>query len=723
MNYLVMTRMSCKWTTLLLIIWGCCGPWAYAQQATRGELDLTNWTPAESQTLTLAGEWAFYWDRILSPQQVAAQPGPDLYAPVPGAWSSYQINNNPLTGEGCATYALRIRMPSSGRAFSLHTPFIWTSHRIFVNGRQVMASGEVACDPETVLPQMIRTVIDLPPGQQEIQLVVQVSDYSGLGGDIGEFELGHPTHVHGRVDEANMFNLLVMGALLIMALYYLLLYYFRRKETGMLYFGLIAFAFVVRFAFFGDHYVYQWLNLHAPFFSFPVQLKGYYIPTVLLVLFGLRYLLALFPQEALRPAYLRILQYLLLGYCIVLLLMPGSLLPYVLPFGFVLMAPGIVYFLYVLVLALRRGRPYARLIALGIMLVVLAGLHDALLLLSGISIGTRTELVTYGFVCFLFLQIIVLGRRFSTAFNEVEDLSQNLEKKVIERTHELQEANEEIVAKNENLEAAYREIEEKNQDITDSIVYARRIQLSILPKDELLSQFLPDSFVFYQPKDIVSGDFYWFYYQQDELYICAADCTGHGVPGAFMSVMGSNMLTSVTQEALLPDTGPMLDRLNSLVREALNQDRGGRDTAQDGMDVALVRLNLKTRRLQYSGANRPLLYLRMGELNEIAPEKRPIGGGSQLYAAAEGGSASFTTHEIQLMPEDRIYLYTDGITDQFGGEARRKFTPPRLRRLLQEIHLQPMDAQKVRLKTELDTWMGALSQTDDMMVIGLRIPI
>ena len=254
-------------------------------------------------------------------------------------------------------------------------------------------------------------------------------------------------------------------------------------------------------------------------------------------------------------------------------------------------------------------------------------------------------------------------------------------------------------------------IKEKNKDITDSINYARKIQQSILPTEEILKNNYPDSFVLYKPKDIISGDFYWYMNVGDYLLFACADCTGHGVPGALMSMIGSNFMTDIVNEKEITSPDLVLSELDKRVRKALRQDV---EDSKDGMDVAFCALHKGKKILHYAGANRPLILIRKGELTEYAPSKHPIGG-------QHASEKKFTDNKIQLEAGDCLYLSTDGYADQFGGPKGKKLMKKNFYTLLQQIHAKPMPEQSNLLLKIMEDWRGELEQVDDVLVMGIRI--
>ena len=277
-------------------------------------------------------------------------------------------------------------------------------------------------------------------------------------------------------------------------------------------------------------------------------------------------------------------------------------------------------------------------------------------------------------------------------------LYENLEEKVRERTIELYHQKEII--------------EEKNKHITDSIRYAKRIQDATLPSIGLVRSYLPDSFVLFKPKDIVSGDFYWVEQFNETVLFAVVDCTGHGVPGAFLSLIGHNSLNQIVNELGIYKPAEILYELDKIVYKTL-QNNLEHTNIKDGMDMAICSLNLETKELEFAGAYNPLYLVRDGELQEIKGDKLAIGTGQK--------EERYNNAEIQLLPDDRIYLFSDGYADQFGGPKGKKFKYSQFKELLVQIHGKPMEAQHKLLNHYIDAWQGDLEQLDDVCIIGVKV--
>lgn len=257
-------------------------------------------------------------------------------------------------------------------------------------------------------------------------------------------------------------------------------------------------------------------------------------------------------------------------------------------------------------------------------------------------------------------------------------------------------------------------IEAKNKDITDSIKYAKRIQGAILPPETHWHKLLPDSFVYYRPKDILSGDFYWIEENDEAVFIAAVDCTGHGVPGALMSIVGYNLLNKAVLEQNLQQPAEILNMLNKWVTITLRQTIDD-SSVRDGMDISLCRISKKTNELQWAGAFNPLYIVRNGKLKELRGDKFPIG------IFINESMDEFTSHTEQLYSGDTLYLFTDGYADQFGGPKGKKFKYKNLQELLLSKNSETMEKQKENLESTLEDWKGELEQVDDILVIGVRI--
>ncbi len=277
--------------------------------------------------------------------------------------------------------------------------------------------------------------------------------------------------------------------------------------------------------------------------------------------------------------------------------------------------------------------------------------------------------------------------------------------------------NAQILEANEELTVLNEAINKQKNEILDSITYAQRIQAAMLPPEQYFNEVLNDVFIQFRPRDIVSGDFFWIKQVNQYVILAAADCTGHGVPGAFMSLLGISFLNEIVQRREITQANQVLNELRKMIRNSLRQ-QGQTEEAKDGIDMALCVFDEKNHTLQYSGANNPLYLIRdkngAPELTEFKADRMPLG----YY---QGSFKTFTNKDIQLEYGDVFYLFSDGFVDQKGGKANKKFLSKNFKNLLIKIHQEPMQEQKKILDKTITNWMGDNAQIDDILVLGVRV--
>ncbi|MBI5540835.1 MAG: DUF4154 domain-containing protein [Bacteroidia bacterium] len=339
------------------------------------------------------------------------------------------------------------------------------------------------------------------------------------------------------------------------------------------------------------------------------------------------------------------------------------------------------------------------------------------------------QLILYLFIAIILL-ITVMGYFIFKAYKVKKRANKLLKEKnfeIMEQNEEIRQQKEEIEAQRDEIEKQNAELEiqkktaedqrdeitEQKEEIMASIHYARRIQTAVLPPSKFISKILPDHFfILNKPRDIVSGDYYWMAQKGNKTIIAAADCTGHGVPGAFMSLLGVSFLNEVINKMDEIYANNILDKLRESVINALNQ-AGTEGITKDGMDLALCVLDLNTYELQFAGANNPLYLIRNKELIETKADKMPIG----LYDE----NKPFTNNLFQLQKDDAFYIFSDGYPDQFGGPSGKKFMYKKMKELLVNIQDEKMSDQQKILEKTIEDWQGDLFQVDDMLIIGVKV--
>jgi serine phosphatase RsbU (regulator of sigma subunit) len=307
---------------------------------------------------------------------------------------------------------------------------------------------------------------------------------------------------------------------------------------------------------------------------------------------------------------------------------------------------------------------------------------------------------------FVFILTLVLYRQYRVQNKVNQALN--------EQKNAINQQKIEIELQKENIEKANTILAEKNNQIVDSLEYAKRIQLSLLPDGNLLKKKFSGSFIWYLPKDIVGGDFYWYSENKDSICIVVMDCSGHGVPGAFMTVLANTLLNRRAYEMKRVDTpNNILTYLDKNVKKELNQ-QGIQLSAFEGIDLAVCIIDTKTHRLKFSGAKIPLYYYSNRKLNHINGNRQSIGGGNNT-------SKKFDVSTINLKQGDIIYLATDGFQDQFGGEKGKKFMKIHFKNLIKSIAELPMEEQNEKLVSVFHNWKDFNIQTDDILVVGIQV--
>lgn len=284
----------------------------------------------------------------------------------------------------------------------------------------------------------------------------------------------------------------------------------------------------------------------------------------------------------------------------------------------------------------------------------------------------------------------------------------------IYRFREKKKDNNLLASQKSEIEEQKEELQHKNKEITDSINYAKRIQGSVLPSAKLSKTLFPESFIYFQPKDIVSGDFYWIAQKNDLIYYAVADCTGHGVPGAMMSMLGNSLLNQIVLNSKIDSPEIILKELHFHVVKTLNENMQQR-ASKDGMDIALIRIDLKKKQVVYAGAGRPLYVIKNDQLEIYKADKYSIGG---IYDTQD---VNYLLHEIKINTPTQFYMFTDGVPDQFGGPKGKKFMSKQLQEFITGTSSLPVNEQEQRFKAVFESWKSVVEQTDDVTLISIRL--
>ncbi|MCK4663973.1 MAG: SpoIIE family protein phosphatase [Bacteroidales bacterium] len=312
---------------------------------------------------------------------------------------------------------------------------------------------------------------------------------------------------------------------------------------------------------------------------------------------------------------------------------------------------------------------------------------------------------------FIFLFVTILSYE-KSKLKDIKRL-EKAKNEILKNNEILAEQNEEIIIHLEEIEKQRDVVTNQKREITDSILYAKRIQEALLPPDEVLDEALSEYCVLFKPKDIVSGDFYWLKKIENLIIIAVADCTGHGVPGAFMSMLGVSLLNETVINDDEIKANQILNQLRDKLKKSLRQS-GKRGEQKDGMDIALCIIDTEKMKIQYSGAYNPMYLFRNNNIIEFQGDKNPVG----IYILEK---ESFTNHETDIQKGDVIYIFTDGYIDQMGGTYNKKFLSGNFKKLLLNIHKNPMNEQKTILEKTITDWKKNKEQVDDILIFGMKI--
>jgi len=683
----------------------------------------------------LNGKWEFYPNQLISPIKFNSNKKQKTeYVYVPSFWQNYSKFEN--ININYATYRLQIVKNKNDKKFGLRINNVNSAYKIWVNGNFLCEVGKVSDEVQKIKPKRNTTVNYFSTHKDSIDLVIQVSNFKhSKGGIIQSVELASEKAIVKSENKRLALDFFLFGLMLIVGIYHLIFYVLRRDVLSTLFFALLTLSTAIHLSVSGD---FKIINLLYSDISWNLQLKIDYLFYYFIFLFFSLFIVSMFKKEV-KKLFLWIMYGFTSIMSLIVLFSKPILFTKTLFIFDLFIVFAIVYLIYVIVKALVHQIEGAKLTLLGSFILVIAIVNDILneqMLISSI------ELVPYALVIFIFIESYIISAGFSKAYIYSDELTQeldyvnnNLEKLVKERTLEVENQKEELAVKtnrllvanddvkkvNDILEAQTNILNKKNKSLTDSLNYAKRLQSAVLPDASYLHKRLPEHFIYFNPKDIVSGDFYW-YGEVDSSWdfddastikiLIASDCTGHGVPGAFMTLLGHNFLHLIVNIQEVIDPEQILYKLDQLVVETLRQRESG--TMKDGMDIAIIALDEQKQQITFAGAGNPLFYVRNNELFEIKGSSFGIGG------VLRNREKVFEPHKITYQKGDVFYIFSDGFYDQIGGGEGRKFYKKRFKELLIGLHKFPLDEQKSRLHNVFERWKSDKKQIDDVLIVGLK---
>ncbi|MDX1902941.1 MAG: SpoIIE family protein phosphatase [Thermonemataceae bacterium] len=644
--------------------------------------------------ISLEGEWFFAWKKALTPANAKKE---KYFLALPSEWNKFGFSP-----QGYATYSLLLKLPQDSKNLALELPNVASAYRIWLNDTEFQGKGQFSINKQGSKAAYQGNIILLPDSllqRKEIQITLQISNYEHFrGGIYMPLYIGDKEIIEAKKSSVAALEMFGLGALFFMMTFHFILFFFhsQSQQKEALFLALLCLFIILRTLVInvGSQY---WYKLF-PDSDFSLVLHIEFITAYAFPFLMINFINAIFPDILSSKALKRL--NLVASFLIFTAFLPVSSYLYTLPIFYIFLL--IAYFteFYVCVKAIKYKYPQANTIFIAFLIPFLVSFFESLHH-SGILFLPYANISFLGVLFFLFLQSFVISYRIAQAFRKSAYLSKNLEIEVQVRTQELEEQK--------------LQFEKVNENILASIRYAQRIQSGILPSQQRMSKHLKDFFLFYKPRDIVGGDFYWLQKRHNDLYIAAADCTGHGVPGALMAVMGDIALDYAFFRQENQDLATMMHSFDMELLKLINKNASKEDElSRDGIVVTLCKINFEDKKLSYVGANSPMYLIRKGELKEFLPQKYIIGGSNE-------DEKHFEVQEIDLQENDMLYLFSDGYVDQFGGDKKKKYGTKRFKELLLSISNEPTQEQERIISKEFEEWKRNFSQIDDILLIGIRV--
>lgn len=705
-------------------------------QAVNGVVNITQ-DDLDNGIIKLDGEWEFFWKELISPQEFSQKKiGEGKYSLVPNTWNTYADKDTSISAKGFATYHLQIYKQAKDSIFGIQFNRIKTAYKIWVNGKLLSEIGKVASDKKNMAPGRNNLIHYFTSKSEKIEIVLQISNFKHRKGGIeGSILFGTEKTMIGKAKKDFGISFFLFGLLIIVAVNHLILYKLRGDVTSSLFFALLILSITLNLSISETHNI---LSLFFSNINWDILLKLDYISDYLCLFFFLKYISSLYKEES-SPLIIRVVLIYTLVMSLFIIVTSPAVFTYSIIQLYVIGSLIVLYILFVLAKAMVSEKEGAKQALFGVLVVTATIINDSLN--NSLVINTY-YLIPYGLATFIIIQSYLISFRLSKAYSysiqladELDYFNENLEKIVHTRTTQIEKQKEELVIKSDNLSVANDEIvkinqvlegqtvviQKKNKALTDSLNYAKRLQDAVLPDENLLIENFPEHFIFFKPKDIVSGDFYWYgevdsswdFDESNKIKIMvAADCTGHGVPGAFMTLLGYNFLHMIVNIQEVVDPEQILYKLDQLVIETLKQRESG--TMKDGMDIAVMKVDEEKETITFAGAGNPIFYIRDGELTEVKGSNFGIGGVLRKAKV-------YVPHKIPYQKGDIFYIFSDGFSDQIGGEDGRKFYKKRLKNFLVENHKKPIEEQKDLLNERFLSWKGDKKQIDDVLIMGIKM--
>ncbi len=746
---------------LITVIFSGCGFFQNSDNylAEKGVLNLSGLN-FNNKYVALDGQWEFYHRQLLYSSDFKNSSNNNQsksYIKVPASWNFVPTISDTIQPFDFGTYRLKIIVDKNIEKWAIKNFTPSTASRIFVNGELLMETGKVGTSQKNSIPDYEPGIASFNNKSSEIEIIIQVSNFHHKNGGLRrKIELGSNELINRYHYRSLLTYFSLMGSVFIMALYHIGLFWVRKKDRSALYFGLVCLAVELRILFTGE-YPINFLIPVSYNWKITFEYLGFYIAVPAFAAYTYRLFEKNFNKFVLYSSFI-------IGFAFtgIVIFSPPQIFIETLLFYEIFTVISIAYALFVIIKAILNHKTDAYVFLFGFFILFITLINDILYQSEIIFTG---DFFSYGLFAFILIQGILISMRYSAAFTQIKYLSEtlnqqndNLDKLVEQRTAKLEETKKEIEQQRETLALQKREliattiqltatnkklenreievlqqneeINQKNRKLTDSISYASRIQAATLPPDGYTKQLFHDLFILYIPKDIVSGDFYWMKEKNNKTYFAVADCTGHGVPGAFMSMLGISLLNEIITNTQNLHANQILDKLRNMVVTALRQT-GQRGEAQDGMDISLCIYDAKKMLLEFSGANSTIYFVKENKIPAIETNRnikiQNTNTGKFLYEIKGSkvpvgfsfDNAPFDNYFFEIQNSDIIYLTTDGYTDQFGGPDGKKFYIRQFKEIIATFAHLPMAEQKLMFNTKYLEWKQDEQQIDDILVLGV----
>lgn len=649
----------------------------------------------QAESVSLNGEWEMYWSKLINPTQISEFNSITDYVRIPGYWNK---TNNSLPSSGYCTYRKVIPNNFKTEYLGIKIYKIHSAYKLWVNGEQLALQGKVSKRANTSVPKTNMVLIPFSCQESEIEIVIQVSNYHHRNGGIAkQIVIGEYKSVFRSFIKDIAIDLIIFGFIMVMAIYHFILFYYHKNKTTYLFFALFCFAMSFQIFFSsGDLICFIFPNLSWDV-AYKMEYLLLYISLPLFTEFAFRVFSKDYSFKIVRSIVA--ISALFVAFVVAT---PTKVFSYSLPAFEIFAAVSIIYVVYQAIRCLQLKRKHS---IIFLSAFVIMGASAIIHIISNEFFYEQIEPIPIGVTLFILFQAFLLARQSSKAYLKLDYQATELKK---HRDH----LNELVEERTAEIECQKEALKVQADNITDSINYAKYIQQAALPKKEYCKKVLPNHFILFKPKDTVSGDFYWIKRIKQFVVVVCADCTGHGVPGAFMSMLGISLLNEIVHKKEVTQANQILNLLRSEIKKALHQE--SKETfVRDGMDMSVCVLDTNNKKLQYAGALSSLIIIRNGFTKIIKGDRMPVG-------VFEAENEEFTNYEVGYESTDCFYMHTDGYVDQFNEVSNRKYRQKNLVKVLNEICTKSFTEQKQIIEQNFNKWKGCSEQIDDVLVVGFK---